>query len=88
MEISEKRWKVHYKDTKDGDGSGILEMHPLCDVLASVQSCYTNTSLTSNIVGYKQKPVSCYDYWTSINHGFDVTYLTNNAKCYSKKIRV
>ena len=36
----------------------------LCGVLASIQSCYTNTSLTSNIVGYKQKPASCYNYWT------------------------
>ena len=38
----------------------------LCDVLASIQSCYTNTSLTSNIVGYKQKHVSYYNYWTSM----------------------
>ena len=43
-------------------------VHLLRDVLASIQSCYTNMgewgrnmSLTSNIVGYKEKLVSCYD---------------------------
>ena len=63
MEISERRWKVHYKDTKDGDGSGILEMHPLwCPCLYTIMLY----KYVSNIVGYKQKHVSYYNYWTSM----------------------
>ena len=45
-----------------------VAVQPLPDVLAAIQSCYTNTgecgrntSLTSNIVGYEQKHVLRYE---------------------------
>ncbi|WOH16288.1 hypothetical protein DCAR_0935838 [Daucus carota subsp. sativus] len=69
MEISERRWKVHYKGMKDEDRSGILEKYvPLLRLARtdklSMRQC---DRLTIRMCPPKEDPSTTYEFGATVD---------------------